>query len=75
MYVAGYFHNPELHYAPNFKVDLEVKNGLISGIRKDGEWSERTNTIYLQLEDFKLQKNLFGNPMAIRAIGKKTLGT
>lgn len=31
-------------------------------------------TIDLQLEHFKLQQNMFGKPMAIRAIGKKTPG-
>jgi len=35
-------------------------------------YSEEQHLIHLQLEDFKNQEKLIGNPLAVKAIGKKT---
>ena len=34
LHVAAYYLNPQLHYAPGFKDDIEVKNGLMVCITK-----------------------------------------
>lgn len=72
MHAAGYFLNPELHYSPNFKVDYEVKMGLIGCMQRMVPDLDEQIKIDVQLEDFKNRRGLFGNPLAIKTIGKKT---
>jgi len=73
LHTVGYFLNAELHYVPNFKVDTEVKIGLLQCIQKMAVDPKEQLSIDKQLEDFKNQNKLFGNPLAVEAIGKKTL--
>ena len=70
--VAAYFLNPKFHYSPDFKVDTKVKIGLLQCIQRMVADPEEQHLIDLQLEDFKNQEKLFGNPLAIKVIGKKT---
>jgi len=72
LHVTGYFLNPEFHYSPDFKVDTKVKISLLQCIQRMVADPEEQHLIDLQLEDFKNQEKLFGKPLAIKAIGKKT---
>lgn len=72
LHAVGYFLNPELHFAPGFKVDREVKKGLLLCIERMVSDEDEQTLIDVQMEAFKEREGLFGTPMAIRAIGKKT---
>nr|KYP44042.1 hypothetical protein KK1_034465 [Cajanus cajan] len=62
LHVVGYYLNPILHYAPNFKVDWEVKKGFIDCMEKIVGDFEIIGKIDDQLE----------NPIAQRALNTKS---
>nr|KYP55512.1 hypothetical protein KK1_001724 [Cajanus cajan] len=72
LHAAGYYLNPILHYAPNFKVDWEVKRGFIDCMEKIVGDFEIIGKIDDQLQDFKKKKDLFGHPIAQRALNTKS---
>jgi len=72
LHVAGYFLNPQMHYHPGFKVDLEVKQGLMECITRMVEDEDEQTLIDVQIDDFKKRAKHFGCPLATRSINLKT---
>ncbi|XP_073227186.1 uncharacterized protein [Cicer arietinum] len=61
-----------LHYSPNFKVDVEVKNGLNECLKRVLGDMELVNKIDEQLEFFKSKSGFFGDEVATHGLKNKT---
>ncbi|KAF1884233.1 hypothetical protein Lal_00035303 [Lupinus albus] len=62
LHVVGYFLNPQLHYAPGFTVDLEVRNGLFDAIRRMVPDIQDQSKIVVQMDRFTNKRAIdFGN--------------
>ncbi|RDX71444.1 hypothetical protein CR513_49209, partial [Mucuna pruriens] len=62
LHAAGYFLNPELHYRPGFKADLEVKRGLFYCLTRMVKDPNKQNLIDVQVDDFMKQAKFFVVP-------------
>jgi len=58
-----------MHYRPEFKADLEVKQGLMKCITRMVEYEDEQTLI----DNFKKQAKYFGSSLATRSINLKTL--
>lgn len=56
LHAAGYYLNPQLHYAPEFKADFEVKRGLYDCMTRMVGDVKEISKIDAQLEDFKTKE-------------------
>jgi len=72
LHAAGYFLNPQMHYRPGFKADLEVKRGLMDCLTRMVEDEDEQTLIDVQMDDFKKRAKCFGSPLATRSINLKT---
>ena len=63
---AGYFLNPQMHYCLGFKVDLEVKWGVMECITRMVEDKDEQTLIDVQIDGFKKRAKYFGCPLATR---------
>jgi hypothetical protein len=65
LYAAGYFLNPQFHYSPGFRDDINVKRGLDHCITRMVADPEERSKIKSQLDDFDKQANIFGHPIPV----------
>ncbi|XP_019420754.1 PREDICTED: uncharacterized protein LOC109330944 [Lupinus angustifolius] len=73
LHAAGYYLNPKLHYAPNFKVDVEVKRGLYDCLTRMVGNIEEIGKTDDHFEDFKNKTKFFGSPIAMESYGDEHL--
>jgi len=66
LHVISYFLNPQMHYHPGFKADLEVKRGLMECITRMVEDENEQTLIDVQINDFRKRAKYFSCPLAIR---------
>ncbi|KAF8379081.1 hypothetical protein HHK36_028509 [Tetracentron sinense] len=64
LHAAGYYLNPRFHYDPNFKADIEVKQGLYDCIERMIPSSRDRVIIDDQMDLFKGAKGLFARETA-----------
>lgn len=71
-YIAAYYLNPQMHYGSRFKVDIEVRKGLMDCLTKMVDDPEEQAKIEVQMHDFKKQLGYFGTELAKRTLEKST---
>jgi len=59
LHAAAYYLNPQLHYEPNFRNDVEVKEGLHTCMQRLVSDLAERKKINLQLVDFHFARGLF----------------
>lgn len=72
LHAAGYYVNPQLHYAPGFKVDVEVKKGLFDCLYKMVPDYEERERITVQEIMFHGKSGLLGCDLALGTLNKRT---
>lgn len=72
LHAAAYYLNPQLHYRPEFKADIEVRKGLMDCITRMVEDPEEQAKIEVQMHDFKKQIGYFGTKIAKLTLDKST---
>lgn len=63
LHAAGYFLNPQLHYAPGFTTDLEVRDGLFDAISRMLPDIQEQAKIVVQMACFTNKHGHFGKPL------------
>ena len=62
LHAAGYFLNPQMHYRPGFKADLEVKRGLMECITRMVEDEDEQTLIMFKLMILENEQNVLDVP-------------
>lgn len=71
LHAAAYYLNPQFHYSPDFKADIEVYHGLYECLQRMVTDEDQSSKIDVQLEDFKHGLKFFGSKIAKNAIKTK----
>jgi len=53
LHAACYFFNPQMHYCPGFKIDLELKRGLVECITRMVKDENEQTLIDVEIDDFR----------------------
>ncbi|XP_019442238.1 PREDICTED: uncharacterized protein LOC109346951 [Lupinus angustifolius] len=72
LHVATYFLNPQLHYALEFTVDLEVRNELFDVIGRMMPDIQDQSKIALQMDRLTNKRSFFGKNLALNTMNQKT---
>ncbi|KAI5384059.1 hypothetical protein KIW84_071171 [Lathyrus oleraceus] len=72
LHAVAYYLNPQMHYGPRFKVDIEVRKGLMDRLTKMVDDPEEQAKIEVQMNDSKKQLGYFGTKLAKRTLEKST---
>jgi hypothetical protein len=72
LHAAAFYLNPQMHYGPRFKADIEVRKGLMDCLTRMVDDPKEQAEIEVQLHHFKKQSGYFGTQLDKLTLEKAT---
>lgn len=73
LHASTYYLNPQMHYSPRFKADIEVRRCLMDCLTKMMDDLEEQTKIEVQIHDFKKQLGCFYTQLTKQTLEKSTM--